>query len=171
MSNENENPIVGVCMGSRSDLPTMKAATDVLRDFGVPHETRIVSAHRTPDHMFAYAREARDRGLRVLIAGAGGAAHLPGMLAALSTLPVIGVPVAVGNLAGADALLSIVQMPRGCPVATVAIGQAANAAFLAVRILATTDPGMLERLDAHHAATAADVLGHDLVTRQARVPK
>ena len=132
-------PLVGVIMGSDSDLPTMQAAIDVLTDFGVPHEVRIVSAHRTPDVMFDYARTAAERGVRVIIAGAGGAAHLPGMTASMTPLPVIGVPVPLQNLDGLDSLLSIVQMPAGIPVATVAVGNARNAGLLAVRILATAD--------------------------------
>ena len=148
-------------MGSTSDLPTMQAAAAVLSEFDVAHETRIVSAHRTPQHMFEYARAAHDRGLQVLIAGAGGAAHLPGMLAALTTLPVIGVPVPIGNLAGTDALLSIVQMPKGCPVATVAIGQAANAGYLALRILACSDEPLRSKLLEHRENTARVVLAHD----------
>lgn len=139
----------------------MAAASAILTEFGVPHETRIVSAHRTPRHMYEYAESAHERGLRVLIAGAGGAAHLPGMLAALTTLPVIGVPVPIGNLGGTDALLSIVQMPKGCPVATVAIGQAANAGYLALRMLATSDEALRGRLLEHRTTTAKNVLGHD----------
>src|SRR3954462_2025151 len=126
-------------MGSDSDLPVMQGAVDVLIDFGVPHEVRIISAHRTPEEMVEYARSAAGRGLRVIIAGAGGAAHLPGMTASLTTLPVIGVPVPLQQLDGLDSLLSIVQMPAGIPVATVAIGNAKNAGLLAVRILATHD--------------------------------
>lgn len=132
-------PKVGVIMGSISDLQVMQAATDTLTQFGVPHEVEIVSAHRTPDRMMDYARHAAARGLKVIIAGAGGAAHLPGMTASLTTLPVIGVPVAATLLNGNDALLSIVQMPAGVPVATVAINNATNAGLLAVQILATGD--------------------------------
>jgi 5-(carboxyamino)imidazole ribonucleotide mutase len=131
-------------MGSSSDLATLRLAAEVLERFGVPHELRVLSAHRTPMEMAAYAREAHQRGLRVLIAGAGGAAHLPGMLAAHTPLPVIGVPVPTTSLNGLDALLSIVQMPRGVPVATVAIGNGANAGLLAVQILASSDPALLE---------------------------
>ena len=131
------SPLVGVAMGSESDWPVMEAACDVLRDFGVPFEARVLSAHRTPGRMAAYAREARGRGLRVLIGGAGGAAHLPGMMAAETTLPVIGVPVPSRHLKGLDSLLSVVQMPGGVPVATVAIGGAKNAGLLAVQILAS----------------------------------
>jgi 5-(carboxyamino)imidazole ribonucleotide mutase len=138
-------PLVGVVMGSSSDLEVMQDAVAVLEQFGLPHEVRVVSAHRTPDDMIAYGHTAADRGLKVLIAGAGGAAHLPGMLAAVTPLPVIGVPVALSRLDGLDSLLSIVQMPRGVPVATVAINGSRNAGLLAVRILAIGD----------HALTAA----------------
>ncbi|MDT0630623.1 5-(carboxyamino)imidazole ribonucleotide mutase [Rubrivirga sp. S365] len=142
-------PLVGLAMGSESDWPTMDAAADVLADFGVPFEARVLSAHRTPDAMTDYARTAAERGLRVIVAGAGGAAHLPGMIAASTVLPVVGVPVATRNLKGMDSLLSIVQMPGGVPVATVAIGQAQNAALLAVQILATSDDGLRAKLEAH----------------------
>src|SRR5919205_4331757 len=147
----NPHPLVGIVMGSDSDLPTMEEAAEVCRRFGVPHEIRVVSAHRTPLEMAEYGRSARARGLRVLVAGAGGAAHLPGMLAAHTPLPVIGVPVATqsGTLGGMDALLSIVQMPRGVPVATVAINGAANAALLAVQILAAGDARLLEAMLAY----------------------
>ena len=141
-------PLVGVIMGSDSDLDTMQGAVDVLAEFGVPHEVRIVSAHRTPDVMVDYARSAAARGLRVIIAGAGGAAHLPGMTAAMTALPVIGVPVALRQLDGLDSLLSIVQMPAGVPVATVAIGNARNAGLLAVRILGTFDDELRMRMEA-----------------------
>jgi 5-(carboxyamino)imidazole ribonucleotide mutase len=141
-------PLVGVIMGSDSDLDVMQGALDVLEEFGVPHEVRIVSAHRTPDVMFEYARSATERGLRVIIAGAGGAAHLPGMTASMTSLPVIGVPVPLKQLDGLDSLLSIVQMPAGIPVATVAIGNARNAGLLAVRILAVTDRELRARMDA-----------------------
>lgn len=133
-------------MGSDSDLPTLQGAIDVCREFGVPHEVRIVSAHRTPLDMIEYGRTAHERGLRVIIAGAGGAAHLPGMLAACSPLPVIGVPVPSQALGGLDALLSIVQMPAGVPVATVAIGGGRNAGLLAVQILAAADPALRARV-------------------------
>ena len=135
-------------MGSDSDLETMQGAVDVLAEFGVPHEVRIVSAHRTPDVMVDYARSAAARGLRVIIAGAGGAAHLPGMTASMTALPVIGVPVALRQLDGLDSLLSIVQMPAGVPVATVAIGNARNAGLLAVRILGTFDDELRMRMEA-----------------------
>jgi 5-(carboxyamino)imidazole ribonucleotide mutase len=137
---------VGIAMGSASDLATLQPAADMLERFGVPHELRVLSAHRTPDAMAEYARTAASRGLKVIIAGAGGAAHLPGMLAANTVLPVIGVPVATTSLSGMDALLSIVQMPRGVPVATVAIGGGLNAGLLAVQVLATSDPDLLRRL-------------------------
>jgi len=137
---------VGIVMGSDSDLPTMQAAIDVVGEFGIPVEVRVLSAHRTPDEMFAWARAAADRGIAVVVAGAGGAAHLPGMIASATPLPVIGVPVVATALAGIDALLSIVQMPAGVPVATVAIGNARNAGLLAVRILGATDPGLRARM-------------------------
>ncbi len=133
-------PVVGIVMGSDSDLPTMRAAAEALAEFGIAHEVRVVSAHRAPHEMLAYGTEAHGRGLQVIIAGAGGAAHLPGMLAAATPLPVIGVPVPLEHLDGMDSLLSIVQMPAGVPVATVGIGNARNAGLLAARILATGDP-------------------------------
>jgi 5-(carboxyamino)imidazole ribonucleotide mutase len=146
-------PLVGIIMGSRSDWETMREADEVLTEFGVPHECRIVSAHRTPALMAEYASAAVDRGLEVIIAGAGGAAHLPGMVAAQTVLPVIGVPVQSRALNGLDSLLSIVQMPKGVPVATVAIGAAgaANAGLLAVSILATSRPDLREKLQAYRA--------------------
>ena len=137
---------VGVVMGSDSDWPVMKAAVEALEEFGVPSEADVVSAHRMPEEMLAYGREAAGRGLRVLIAGAGGAAHLPGMLAAVTPLPVIGVPVPLKHLDGMDSLLSIVQMPAGVPVATVAVGNARNAGLLAVRILAAADDDLRRRM-------------------------
>jgi 5-(carboxyamino)imidazole ribonucleotide mutase len=157
-------PLIGVIMGSRSDYAVMRAAVDILREFAVPHEARIVSAHRTPELMFDYAGAAVSRGLRVLIAGAGGAAHLPGMVAARTTLPVLGVPIAATALQGFDALLSIVQMPRGIPVGTLAIGAAgaANAALLAIQILATTDPELAAKLVAYRAARRDEVLAQSL---------
>ena len=143
-------PQVGIVMGSRSDWPTLKHAADLLAELGVSIETRIVSAHRTPDRLVDYARNARSRGLKVIVAGAGGAAHLPGMLASMTILPVLGVPVASRHLSGLDSLLSIVQMPRGVPVGTLAIGEAgaANAGLLAAAILAGGDAALAERLDA-----------------------
>jgi 5-(carboxyamino)imidazole ribonucleotide mutase len=144
-------------MGSDSDLPTMEAAAEVLAEFGVPFEMRVLSAHRTPDAMSHYARTAHERGLQILIAGAGGAAHLPGMLAASTPLPVIGVPAPSGHLQGIDSLLSIVQMPGGVPVATVAIGGAKNAGLLAVQILAVADPSLRERMVAYKRQLIAQV--------------
>lgn len=140
------NALIGIVMGSDSDLPTMKAAAEVCEEFGITYEIRILSAHRTPLDMASYAQEAHKRGLRVIIAGAGGSAHLPGMIAAHTPLPVIGVPVRTEALQGLDSLLSIVQMPPGVPVATVAIGGAKNAALLAIQILATSDKSILQRV-------------------------
>ena len=148
--------LVGVVMGSDSDLPVMRGAAEMLERFGVEHEVRIVSAHRTPDDMAEYGRTAHERGLRVIIAGAGGAAHLPGMLAAHTPLPVIGVPIPTENLRGLDSLLSIVQMPSGVPVATVAIGNGRNAGLLAVRMLAAADPDLRARMLAYQAEIAAE---------------
>lgn len=139
-------PLVGIAMGSESDLPVMQEASAVLEHFGIVHELRVLSAHRTPEAMYEYAKSAHIRGLRVLIAGAGGAAHLPGMLAASTPLPVVGVPVPSRHLKGLDSLLSIVQMPGGVPVATVAIGNARNAGVLAVQILGSTDPAILQKV-------------------------
>lgn len=139
-------PLVGIIMGSDSDLPTMQAAIATCEEFGVPCEVGIFSAHRTPERMVEYAQQAHTRGIKVIIAGAGGAAHLPGMVASLTPLPVIGVPVATRNLQGVDSLYSIVQMPAGIPVATVAIGNAKNAGLLAVQILATSNPDLLEKV-------------------------
>lgn len=148
-------------MGSESDWPVMKEAADVLADFEVPMEARVLSAHRTPHRMTEYARQARERGLKVIIAGAGGAAHLPGMIAASTTLPVIGVPVPTRNLKGLDSLLSIVQMPGGVPVATVAIGQARNAGLLAIQILGTHDDRLAERLAAFRVSEVERVEAMD----------
>ncbi len=144
---QRSTPLVGVIMGSSSDLPTMQAAVDILEEFGVPYEVDIVSAHRTPQKLASYATAASTRGIQVLIAGAGGAAHLPGMVAAMTPLPVIGVPIKTSTLNGQDSLLSIVQMPRGIPVATVAIGNATNAGLLAVRILGATRPELQEKME------------------------
>ena len=157
-------PLVGVVMGSKSDYEVLSAAVEVLRELGVAHEAKIVSAHRTPDLLFKYAETARDRGLRVIIAGAGGAAHLPGMLAAKTLIPVLGVPVAATQLNGLDALLSITQMPKGVPVGTLAIGKAgaANAALLAAEILAVTDEALYERLATWRAARTQEVLDQEL---------
>jgi 5-(carboxyamino)imidazole ribonucleotide mutase len=164
MSAESVTPLVGVIMGSKSDYAVMRAAVEVLREFGVPHEVRIVSAHRTPERMFGYADSASARGLRVIIAGAGGAAHLPGMVAAKTVLPVLGVPIAATALQGFDALLSIVQMPRGIPVGTLAIGAAgaANAGLLAVQILATTDGSLCSKLITWRSARRDEVLAQTL---------
>jgi 5-(carboxyamino)imidazole ribonucleotide mutase len=153
----DDRPRVGIIMGSRSDLETMQAAATTLRELGIAHEMRVVSAHRTPDLLYRYAEGAAARGLRVLIAGAGGAAHLPGMTAAKTNLPVIGVPVRGKTLDGLDSLLSIVQMPTGVPVATMAIGNAANAALFAARILALDDPALAQRLAERVAKTAAEI--------------
>jgi 5-(carboxyamino)imidazole ribonucleotide mutase len=155
-----ENPVVGIIMGSKSDWETMSAARDTLTELGIPWEMRVVSAHRMPDEMFEYAASAASRGLAAIIAGAGGAAHLPGMTAAKTLVPVIGVPIQSAKLSGLDSLLSIVQMPPGVPVATMAIGGAANAALLAARIVALHDPGVAERLRAfvarmHDAAASS----------------
>ncbi|MDX6296412.1 MAG: 5-(carboxyamino)imidazole ribonucleotide mutase [Nocardioidaceae bacterium] len=142
----DQQPVVGIVMGSDSDWPVMEAASEALEEFGVAHEVDVVSAHRMPEEMLAYGREAADRGLVVIIAGAGGAAHLPGMLASVTPLPVIGVPVALKHLDGMDSLLSIVQMPAGVPVATVGVGNARNAGLLAVRILAASDADLRQRM-------------------------
>ncbi|MFD1031436.1 5-(carboxyamino)imidazole ribonucleotide mutase [Metaplanococcus flavidus] len=154
------NPKIGVIMGSSSDWKTMKNTCDILDELNIPYEKKVISAHRTPDLMFSYAEEARDRGLKVLIAGAGGAAHLPGMVAAKTILPVIGVPVQSKALNGLDSLLSIVQMPGGVPVATVAIGKAGavNAGLLAAQILGSFDEGVAEALQARRDKTENDVL-------------
>ena len=155
---------VGIIMGSHSDWATMKHAADILAELGVAHETRIVSAHRTPDLLFEYAATAIDRGLRVIIAGAGGAAHLPGMTAAKTRLPVLGVPVQSKALSGLDSLLSIAQMPRGVPVGTLAIGEAGalNAGLLAAAIVALHDPAVAEKLEAYRAQQTARVLAETL---------
>ena len=161
---ENLTPLVGVIMGSRSDWDTMRAAAEALAEFGVPHECQIVSAHRTPQWMVEYAAGAEGRGLEAIIAGAGGAAHLPGMVASLSVLPVLGVPVQSKTLSGLDSLLSIVQMPAGVPVATLAIGTAGarNAGLLAVRILAASRPELRTKLHEFQERQAADVRGQSL---------
>jgi 5-(carboxyamino)imidazole ribonucleotide mutase len=150
---------VGIIMGSQSDWPTMKEAAQILDDLGIPHEDRIVSAHRTPDRLWSYGKEAADRGLKVIIAGAGGAAHLPGMMASKTRIPVIGVPVQTRALSGVDSLYSIVQMPKGFPVATMAIGAAGavNAGLMAAGILALSDPALAARLDAWRAALSASI--------------
>lgn len=148
---DSDQPRIGVIMGSQSDWPVMSAACDVLKELNIPFEAKIVSAHRTPKRLYAYAESARDRGLKVIIAGAGGAAHLPGMVAAITPLPVLGVPVQSKALNGIDSLLSIAQMPKGVPVGTLAIGTAgaANAGLLAAAILATQDTALAQRLDAY----------------------
>ena len=158
MSDATRSPIVGIVGGSRSDFPTLEAAVGILDELGVPSELRVVSAHRTPDRLFRYAEEAAGRGLQVIIAGAGGAAHLPGMLAAKTALPVIGVPIPTEHLGGLDSLLSIVQMPRGVPVATVGIGNALNAGLLAASILALADPELSDRLAAWRVRQTQAVL-------------
>lgn len=157
MKKNQIEPVVSVLMGSRSDLPIMQNALDILNDFGVPHEGKVLSAHRAPDAMIAYARGCEGRGVRMVIAGAGMAAHLPGMLAAVVTIPVLGVPIPTQTMGGLDSLLSIVQMPRGVPVATFAIGGsgATNAALYAIQILAYGDAGLSEKLLAYRAGRAA----------------
>ncbi len=148
---------VGIIMGSQSDWPTMKAAADMLDELGIPYEAKIVSAHRTPDRLWDYGKTAVARGLKVIIAGAGGAAHLPGMMASKTRVPVIGVPVQTKALAGVDSLYSILQMPKGYPVATMAIGGAANAGLMAAAILAVADDGVAQRLDAWRDALSASI--------------
>ena len=149
--------LVGIIMGSQSDWPTMRAAAEILEELGIAHERRIVSAHRTPDRLWDYAKGAEARGLKVIVAGAGGAAHLPGMVASKTCLPVVGVPVQTRALGGVDSLYSIVQMPRGYPVATMAIGGAANAGLMAAQILALSDPALAARLAAWRAALSASI--------------
>ncbi len=163
--NEKQQPVVGVVMGSDSDWPVMEAAATALEEFGIPFEADVVSAHRMPTEMIEYGRRAHDRGLRVIIAGAGGAAHLPGMLASVTPLPVIGVPVPLKTLDGMDSLLSIVQMPAGVPVATVAIGGARNAGLLAVRILAVGDPELRSRMEEFQASLAEAARAKGAVVR------
>ena len=155
----NTAPLVGIIMGSQSDWPTLKAAANLLADLGVPYEAKIVSAHRTPDRLCSYAKSAKDRGLKVIIAGAGGAAHLPGMTASMTPLPVLGVPIQTKSLNGVDSLYSIVQMPAGIPVGTLAIGEAGatNAGLLAAQILALNDEGLARRLDEYRARQTASV--------------
>jgi 5-(carboxyamino)imidazole ribonucleotide mutase len=148
---------IGIIMGSQSDWPTMKLAAELLDELDIPYEAKIVSAHRTPDRLWTYGKTAVERGLKVIIAGAGGAAHLPGMMASKTRLPVIGVPVQTRALSGVDSLYSILQMPRGYPVATMAIGGAANAALMAAGILALSDPALAARLDAWRAALTASI--------------
>lgn len=159
MSFSHENPLIGIIMGSQSDWDTMSEAHKILHDFDIPHEVKIVSAHRTPDRMVNYAKQAKDRGLKCIIAGAGGAAHLPGMVASMSPLPVLGVPVESKALKGMDSLLSIAQMPGGVPVGTLAIGKAGakNAGLLAASILAAFDNNLAEKLNEYRAAQSEDV--------------
>jgi 5-(carboxyamino)imidazole ribonucleotide mutase len=166
----SSDPVVGVIMGSDSDWPVMSAAAAALDEFGVPHSVGVYSAHRTPQRMLDYATSAVGRGLKVIIAGAGGAAHLPGMVAAATPLPVIGVPVPLARLDGLDSLLSIVQMPAGVPVATVAVGGARNAGLLAVRILATGDPALLARMAEFQAEMQRSVLAKDEALRTSLEP-
>lgn len=156
---------VAVVMGSASDLPVMEGAVEALREFSVPVEVRVLSAHRTPDDAMDFARTAQDRGIRVIIAAAGGAAHLAGVLAAATPLPVIGVPIAVGDLGGIDSLLAMVQMPKGVPVATVAVNGARNAGLLAVRMLALAEPRLADELEKHRDAMAAQVRAADAEVR------
>ena len=160
------DPLVGIIMGSDSDWPTMEGASEALREFDVPHEVRVVSAHRTPVDMLDYASAAADRGLRVVIAGAGGAAHLPGMVASMTPLPVIGVPVPLKHLDDLDSLLSIVQMPAGVPVATVSVAGARNAGLLAVRILASSDPDLLQRMRDFQAALGDQARAKDAALQE-----
>ena len=152
-------PLVGIIMGSQSDWPTMKAAANILADLGVPYEAKIVSAHRTPDRLVSYAKSAKSRGLKIIIAGAGGAAHLPGMTAAMTALPVLGVPISSKSLSGLDSLYSIVQMPAGIPVGTLAIGEAgaANAGLLAAQMLALNDEALAGRIDAFRVTQTAAI--------------
>jgi len=166
-----ETPLVGVVMGSDSDWPVMGAAAEVLDEFGVPYEADVVSAHRMPKDMIAYGESAAGRGLKVIIAGAGGAAHLPGMLASVTPLPVIGVPVPLAHLDGLDSLLSIVSMPAGVPVATVAVGGARNAGLLAVRILAASDDALRERMVSFQAELRAQALAKGAALRERAGPK
>ncbi len=166
MTSQQGGPQVGLIMGSDSDWPTMEAAAEALAEFGIPFEVGVVSAHRTPQKMLDYARSAAGRGIKVVIAGAGGAAHLPGMVASATPLPVIGVPVPLKYLDGMDSLLSIVQMPAGVPVATVSIGGARNAGLLAVRILGASDPALLQRMEAFQAELEAMVERKDEALRE-----
>jgi len=160
-------PVVGVVMGSDSDLPVMQSAVDILGELGIGHEVRVTSAHRTPDEMIQYGKDAAGRGIQVIIAGAGGAAHLPGMLASVTILPVIGVPVRTIALSGMDSLLSIVQMPRGVPVATVAVDNATNAGLLAARILALSDPELAAKVAARTGEMKQMALDADARVREA----
>jgi 5-(carboxyamino)imidazole ribonucleotide mutase len=166
MDQQRSQPVVGIVMGSDSDWPVMEAAAKALEEFGIPFEADVVSAHRMPEEMLAYGQQAASRGLRVVIAGAGGAAHLPGMLAAVTPLPVIGVPVPLKQLDGLDSLLSIVQMPAGVPVATVAVGGARNAGLLAVRILAASDEGLRQQMTDFQARLKAEAEEKGSVVRR-----
>ena len=166
MTEQRSGPQIGLIMGSDSDWPTMEAAAEAVAEFGIPFEVGVVSAHRTPQKMLDYAREAAGRGIRVIIAGAGGAAHLPGMVASATPLPVIGVPVPLKHLDGMDSLLSIVQMPAGVPVATVSIGGARNAGLLAVRILAASNPALLREMETFQAELEAMVERKDEALRR-----
>jgi 5-(carboxyamino)imidazole ribonucleotide mutase len=161
-------PLVGIVMGSDSDWPVLQAASDILNDFEIAHECDVVSAHRMPEAMIEYGRNAHERGIKVIIAGAGGAAHLPGMLASVTPLPVIGVPVPLSHLDGMDSLLSIVQMPAGVPVATVGIGNARNAGLLAARILSTADASIVERMQKYQANLEAQARDKGEVVRRKR---
>ncbi|MDP9230712.1 MAG: 5-(carboxyamino)imidazole ribonucleotide mutase [Bacteroidota bacterium] len=153
------NPLVGIIMGSDSDLPVMQAAADILKDFGIPHEVTVVSAHRTPQRMMEYAQKAKERGLKVIIAGAGGAAHLPGMVASVTVLPVIGVPIKSSNsIDGWDSVLSILQMPNGVPVAAVALNAAKNAGILAAEILATSDESISKKITGYKSSLIEEVI-------------
>jgi 5-(carboxyamino)imidazole ribonucleotide mutase len=169
--NPDTSPLVGLVMGSDSDWNIMERAALALDALGIPHEVQVLSAHRTPERMIAYGKSARERGVRVIIAGAGGAAHLPGMLASVTTLPVIGVPVPLATLDGMDSLLSIVQMPAGVPVATVSIGGAENAGLLAARILSTSDERIADALERHRAELAALVERKDAALQQKVQPR
>ena len=167
----DDRPRVGIVMGSDSDWPVMQAAAEALTELGVAHEADVVSAHRMPDEMLAYGRDAAGRGLSVIIAGAGGAAHLPGMLAAVTPLPVVGVPVPLRHLDGLDSLLSIVQMPSGVPVATVAVGGARNAGLLAVRVLAASDPALLDRMRSFQESLADAARAKGRIVREGGAPR
>ncbi len=162
MTHSHDNPLVSIIMGSQSDWETMKHAHDILHDFDIPHECRIVSAHRTPDRMFEFSKTAKERGLKVIIAGAGGAAHLPGMVASMTTVPVLGVPVKSKALKGMDSLLSIVQMPAGVPVGTLAIGEAGakNAALLSLSILANQDEALSKQLSDWRKEQSSSITEH-----------
>ena len=161
MQQPSNNPLVGIIMGSDSDLPVMQEAAKILEEFGIPHEVTIVSAHRTPDRMYEYAKEAKDKGLKVMIAGAGGSAHLPGMTASLTSLPVIGVPIKTHNMDGLDSLLSITQMPSGIPVATVAINGSKNAGLLAARIIGISDSAVQKKVADFQKCLESEVLEKD----------